>query len=331
MCMNSKSKSIVYTSVFMGLALSSCVPQRKFDELKTQYDKCQETSNNCKQELSTASAQLTDCNALATQLKTKVLSLEADSLECFTALERTKKLYQQSEETAQRIIENSRYENGRLSTDLNAKNEALKNKERELHEQEASLIAAQNKNRELAANLALREKRVAELEWILKSKDSAVLALKASIQKALLGFQNQGLSIEIKNGKVYVSMEEKLLFRSGSVTVDPEGEKALMALAKALNTYEEVSILVEGHTDNVPMKSSTIKDNLDLSVLRATSITRLLTANGKVDPKRVTSAGRGEYFPIDAANTPEARAKNRRTDIILTPKLDELLSILNSQ
>jgi chemotaxis protein MotB len=240
-------------------------------------------------------------------------------------------LYQQSEETAQRIIENSRYENGRLSTDLNAKNEALKNKERELHEQEASLISAQNKNRELSASLALREKRVAELEGILKSKDSAVLALKASIQKALLGFQNQGLSIEVRNGKVYVSMEEKLLFKSGSITVDPEGEKALMALAKALNTYEEVSILVEGHTDNVPMKSSTIKDNLDLSVLRATSITRLLTANGKVDPKRVTSAGRGEYFPIDPSNTSEARAKNRRTDIILTPKLDELLSILNSQ
>jgi chemotaxis protein MotB len=329
--MNSKSKSIFYTSVFAGLALSSCVPQRKFDELKSQYDKCQETSTNCKQELSAASTQLTECTSLATQLKTKVLSLEADSLECFTALERTKKLYQQSEETAQRIIENSRYENGRLSTDLNAKNEALKNKERELHEQEASLISAQNKNRELSASLALREKRVAELEGILKSKDSAVLALKASIQKALLGFQNQGLSIEVRNGKVYVSMEEKLLFKSGSITVDPEGEKALMALAKALNTYEDVSILVEGHTDNVPMKSSTIKDNLDLSVLRATSITRLLTANGKVDPKRVTSAGRGEYFPIDPSNTSEARAKNRRTDIILTPKLDELLSILNSQ
>ena len=126
-------------------------------------------------------------------------------------------------------------------------------------------------------------------------------------------------------------MEEKLLFKSGSIAVDPKGEQALLALAKALNANNDVSILVEGHTDNVPMKSPTIKDNLDLSVLRATSIARILTTVGSVDPRRVTSAGRGESFPIDPANTSEARAKNRRTEIILTPKLDELLSILSSQ
>ena len=199
-------------------------------------------------------------------------------------------------------------------------------------------MMAQNRNRDLSASLAtaqsdlkVRENRVAELEAILKAKDSAVLALKASIQKALLGFQNQGLTVEVRNGKVYVSMEEKLLFKSGSIAVDPKGEQALLALAKALNANNDVSILVEGHTDNVPMKSPTIKDNLDLSVLRATSIARILTTVGSVDPRRVTSAGRGESFPIDSANTSEARAKNRRTEIILTPKLDELLSILSSQ
>jgi chemotaxis protein MotB len=157
-----------------------------------------------------------------------------------------------------------------------------------------------------------------------------VNALKASIQKALLGFKNQGLTVEVRNGKVYVSMEEKLLFKSGSIEVDPKGQQALLELAKALNQNKEVSILVEGHTDNVPMKSPTIKDNLDLSVLRATSISRILTSKGAVDPKRVMSAGRGEHFPIDPADTPEARAKNRRTEIILTPKLDELLSILGN-
>ncbi len=318
--------------------LSACVPQRKLDDLQAKYDDCQKSKTECNTNLANAQNGLKVCEETNKALQTRIVSLEADSIECFTALERTQKLYQQSEQTSQKIIDNNRYENEKLATELNAKNEALKNKERELNEKEASLINAQNKNRDLSASLTAteaslkaREKRVAELEAILKAKDSAVNALKASIQKALLGFQNQGLSVEVRNGKVYVSMEEKLLFKSGSIVVDPKGQQALLELSKALNQNKDVSILVEGHTDNVPMKSSTIKDNLDLSVLRATSISRILTTQGGVDPKRVMSAGRGEAFPIDPADTPEARAKNRRTEIILTPKLDELLSILSNQ
>lgn len=311
--------------------IMACVPQRKLDDLQAKYDTCVNSKNECTTQLGIANSNLDSCNYKFNVLNTRMLGLQADSLECFTALARTRKLYEQSEETAQKIIDNNRYENTRLSTDLNAKNEALKNKEKELNEKEASLMMAQNKNRELSSNLMTREKRVAELEAILKAKDSAVMALKAIVQKALLGFANQGLTIETRNGKVYVSMDEKLLFKSGSIAVDPKGEQAILELAKALNANPDVSILVEGHTDNVPMKSSTIKDNLDLSVLRATSIARILTTLGAVDPRRVTSAGRGEYFPIDTADTPEARAKNRRTEIILTPKLDELLKILSSQ
>jgi chemotaxis protein MotB len=318
--------------------LVACVPQRKLDELQVKYDACQKSAQDCNTQLTSNQQELEKSRQLGLQLKTHVLDLQADSLECYMALERTRKLYEQSETTSQKIIDNNRYENERLSADLNAKNEALKNKEKELNDKEASLMMAQNKNRDLSASLAStevnlqkREQRVAELEAILKAKDSAVNALKATIQKALLGFQNQGLTVETRNGKVYVSMEEKLLFKSGSISVDPKGESALLELAKALNQNKDVSILVEGHTDNVPMKSPTIKDNLDLSVLRATSIARILTTTGGLDPKRVTSAGRGEHFPIDPANTPEARAKNRRTEIILTPKLDELLNILNNQ
>jgi chemotaxis protein MotB len=330
--------NIPFKIIAASAFLLACVPQRKLDELQVKYDDCQKTKQECSTQLASSQADLDLVKENSNKLKTHILNLQADSLECFTALERTQKLYAQSETTSQKIIDNSRYENERLSTDLNAKNEALKNKEKELNDKEASLMLAQNKNRDLSsslasteANLKKREQRVAELESILKAKDSAVNALKASIQKALLGFQNQGLTVETRNGKVYVSMEEKLLFKSGSITVDPKGESALLELAKALNQNKDVSILVEGHTDNVPMKSTTIKDNLDLSVLRATSIARILTTTGSVDPKRVTSAGRGEHFPIDVANTPEARAKNRRTEIILTPKLDELLNILNNQ
>ncbi len=320
-----------------ALLLSACVPQRKLDDLQAKFDDCQKSKSECNTQLSQAQSDLSNCNETVKSVNAHIKSLQADSLECFTELERTKKLYEQSEQTSQKIIDNNRYENEKLSRELNAKNEALKNKERELNEKEASLIMSQNKNRDLSASLLsaeeslkLREKRVAELESVLRAKDSAVNALKASIQKALLGFKNQGLTVEVRNGKVYVSMEEKLLFKSGSIEVDPKGQQALLELAKALNQNNDVSILVEGHTDNVPMKSPTIKDNLDLSVLRATSIARILTSKGAVDPKRVMSAGRGEHFPIDPADTPEARAKNRRTEIILTPKLDELLSILGN-
>lgn len=328
--------SIKYIAI-PALLLSACVPQRKLDDLQAKFDDCQKSKSECNTQLSQAQSDLTNCNESVKSVNAHLKSLQADSLECFTELERTKKLYEQSEQTSQKIIDNNRYENEKLSRELNAKNEALKNKERELNEKEASLIMSQNKNRDLSASLLtaeeslkLREKRVAELESVLRAKDSAVNALKASIQKALLGFKNQGLTVEVRNGKVYVSMEEKLLFKSGSIEVDPKGQQALLELAKALNQNKEVSILVEGHTDNVPMKSPTIKDNLDLSVLRATSISRILTSKGAVDPKRVMSAGRGEHFPIDPADTPEARAKNRRTEIILTPKLDELLSILGN-
>jgi len=316
-------------ALLFSVVLAACVPQRKLDELQAKYDTCQASNTACNENLKLKTEDLNQCQEDKNALNTRIAALRADSLECFSQLERTQKLYEQSEQTSQKIIDNNRYENEKLSRELNQKNEALKDKEKELNEKEASLIQAQNKNRDLSADLEVREKRVKELEAILKAKDSAVNALKTSIQNALLGFKNQGLTVETRNGKVYVSMDEKLLFKSGSIAVDSKGEQALQELAKALNLTPDVSILVEGHTDNVPMKSGVIKDNLDLSVLRATSIARILINNG-VQPTRVTSAGRGEYFPIDTADTPEARAKNRRTEIILTPKLDELFNILNT-
>jgi len=330
--------SVKIASAFLVL-LVACVPARKLEELQVKFDDCVKSKTNCENDLLTNQVTTNALKDENGKLKTSIKKLQEDSLECYTALDRTNKLYQQSETTSQKIIDNNRYENEKLTADLNKKTEDLKQKELELNNKEAKLMEAQSKNRDLSSNLAqteanlkIREKRVAELEAILRAKDSAVNALKDKITKALLGFQNQGLTVVTKNGKVYVSMEEKLLFKSGSTVVDPKGESALLELAKALNQNNDVSILVEGHTDNVPMKASTaIKDNLDLSVLRATSITRILTTKGGVLATRITSAGRGEHFPIDSANTPEARAKNRRTEIILTPKLDELLSILGNQ
>ena len=174
------------------------------------------------------------------------------------------------------------------------------------------------------------------LKYVLKSiahvigKDSIMNALKNTVSNALLGFEGQGLTVTQRNGKVYVSLEEKLLFTSGSTSVDPNGVRALRQLAAVLATNDDISIMIEGHTDDVPFrKGSSIKDNWDLSVMRATSIVRILMSAADIDAERITVAGRGEYLPIDPGDNPEARRKNRRTEIILSPNLDELYKILD--
>ncbi|MFT2009353.1 OmpA family protein [Pontibacter sp. 13R65] len=183
----------------------------------------------------------------------------------------------------------------------------------------------------LNADLKAREQRLAELQRILDEKDKAVNALRAKVSSALLGFNDKDLTINVRNGKVYVSLAEQLLFQSGSTKVDPKGVDALRKLASVLKEQQDVNVLVEGHTDDVPIARGTVgmQDNWDLSVLRATEITRIL-ANAGVDPTRVTPSGRSLYVPLDGAKTKEARQKNRRTEIILTPKLDELFQILET-
>jgi len=202
----------------------------------------------------------------------------------------------------------------------------------------ADLLARQNRVNQLNQTLGTTEQdlagknaRVAELQRILDEKDAATNALRKKVADALLGFNSQDLQVNVKNGKVYVSLSEQLLFKSGSTKVDPAGQDALIKLANALTGNKDVNILVEGHTDNVPIKGvvNGAKDNWDLSVLRATEITRLLTASG-IDPTQITPSGRGQYLPVAANDTPQNKAINRRTDIILTPKLDELFSILNA-
>ena len=179
-------------------------------------------------------------------------------------------------------------------------------------------------------DLAGKNARVAELQRVLDEKEAATKALRQKVADALLGFNSKDLQVNVKNGKVYVSLSEQLLFKSGATKVDPAGQDALVKLANALTGNKDVNILVEGHTDNVPIKGvvNGAKDNWDLSVLRATEITRLLTASG-IDPTQITPSGRGQYLPVVANDTPQDKALNRRTDIILTPKLDELFSILN--
>jgi chemotaxis protein MotB len=169
------------------------------------------------------------------------------------------------------------------------------------------------------------------MQKILDRQDSTLIALRTKVADALRGYENNGLTIVNKNGKIYVSLDEKLLFSSGSWQVDPKGVEALKKIAKVLENNTDINVMVEGHTDNVPYRGSgQIKDNWDLSVMRATAIVNVLVMNSKISPSRIIAAGRSEYIPVDVANTTEARAKNRRTEIILTPKLDKLFQIIES-
>jgi chemotaxis protein MotB len=177
--------------------------------------------------------------------------------------------------------------------------------------------------------LSEREKTLHDMKQIIAKQDSLTRNLNNTLRNALLGFNSDELSVEIKDGKVYVSMSDKLLFQSGSSAVEDKGKDALKLLAGVLDKNSDIDILVEGHTDNVPIKTAMYKDNWDLSVARATSIVRILTTDYKIVPTRLTASGKGEFFPKADNDTTEGRAKNRRTEIILSPKLDELMKLLN--
>ncbi|NOZ46888.1 MAG: OmpA family protein [Chlorobi bacterium] len=204
--------------------------------------------------------------------------------------------------------------------------DSLENLKIEVDAKNSKLMLQDSILQEKKMELENRNKRLTELENILSSKDSAVNALKNKVSDALLGFQNKGLTVVQKNGKVYVSLEEQLLFKFGSTEIDPKGVKALKNLAKVLEQNKNINIMIEGHTDDV----GDANYNWDLSVKRATSVVKILLNNSKIDPTRLTASGRGEFMPIDPSKTDEARKKNRRTEIILTPKLDELFEILES-
>ncbi|SMC70868.1 OmpA/MotB family protein [Pedobacter nyackensis] len=181
----------------------------------------------------------------------------------------------------------------------------------------------------LSSDLKKREQRLKEVEEILRKRDEATNQLKEKLQQALLGFTKNGLTVEIRNGKVYVSLMDKLLFPSGSIIIDEKGKQALSQLANVLKSQPEINIAVEGHTDSQKISNlGQIKDNWDLSVLRSTSVVRYLTEVSKVEAVRMTATGKGEFQPLGPNTSAEARSKNRRIEIVLSPKLDELYNLI---
>lgn len=218
------------------------------------------------------------------------------------------------------LLENATGDRQKLQAELDAKLIELQKKESELAQKEADINDLRN-------DLQEREQRLNELESLIARQDSVVNALKKKVSDALLGFSDNDLRVTIKDGKVYVSLAEQLLFKSGSTDVDVKGQEALKKLAEVLKKNTDIEVLIEGHTDNVPISTSRIRNNWELSVLRATSIVDILTKAG-VDPQQIMAAGRGEHHPVATNASVEGKRLNRRTEIILSPKLDELYNLL---
>jgi chemotaxis protein MotB len=231
-------------------------------------------------------------------------------------LKNLKASYKALEQNSSAAIEENVQKNRELLAQLEAKEQALATESDRLNN--------------LQKELEKRSARVAELERMIASKDTEMTQLKDAISRALTAFEGNGLTVEQRNGKVYVSMENKLLFKSGSWSVGPEGRSAVQQLGNVLAENPEISILIEGHTDDVPYKGNgQLSGNWDLSTKRATAIVNILRENPGINPKNLTAAGRGEYAPVASNETTEGKAKNRRIEVILTPKLDEITKLLN--
>jgi chemotaxis protein MotB len=208
--------------------------------------------------------------------------------------------------------------------DLNNKVTTLTNQNSQLGQQSTT---QQNQLSQTQQDLQKQQQRLQQLQSILEQQKAQSEELKNKMSEALTGYNSKDLSVYQKNGKVYVSLSENLLFPSGSAVVNPKGVEALSKLAAVLNLNTDVAVNIEGHTDTVPIRTR-FKDNWDLSTARANAIVRILVDNYKVDPIRVEASGHSFYDPVDTNSTPEGRAKNRRTEIILSPKLDEMYKLL---
>lgn len=320
-------KKILLVTVAIA-SLTSCVTQKKYDDLNARKNRIEAENAECQENLKTKEDELALLTDAKKQLESKYNNLADEHEQVSRVLKRTKEEYTHLEDLHDRLTSKYNELLNLSSQQSNQLNKDLAKRETEILRIESQLRTKQEEANRLSDELAKREERVKELEQVLADQQKAVAALKAHVSDALLGFNDADLSVEVRNGKVYVSLAEQLLFKSGSKSVDSKGKDALKKLALALKDKSDLNIQVEGHTDDVPMSPSNgMKDNWDLSVLRATSIVRILTDNG-VDPTKVSANGRGEHLPVDPAKTKEARSKNRRTEIILTPKLDELFQIL---
>lgn len=311
--------------LFIGLLFMACVPARKYEEASQRAQAMQAEVDAANKSALDARTSMEEMSASLADLKRRNSELERDTTVLGTSLRQMNKQYDKINSLNDELLlkynallAGQGSENRKLLTDLETVRLDLQNKEDSLN------ALAVRIGQEQAA-LADREAKLAELRAEVAEKDAAMKSLKDRVSQALSGFEGKGLTVEQRNGRIYVSMDNKLLFPSGSSMVDAKGREAIGQLAKAIESEKDLNILVEGHTDTDKVApGSAYKDNWDLSVMRATSVVRIIQETSKVDPVRVTAAGRGEYVPVD----PGDKAKNRRTDVVLTPDLKELYNLV---
>ena len=285
------------------LSLNSCVSNRVFNDLESRYAQLKDNFNRQTKSIENLNTEIKDLTKKFVTLK-ETLEITEDSLN-----QKQQKLEQ---------LESS--------LDLLKQNSETELKER-IAENEALMEKIAERENELADRMA----RVDELEGLITRQQEAMRNLKEKLSDALLNFEDKGLTVEARDGKVYVSMENKLLFRSGSWTVGAEGRLAIEELGNVLADNPDIAILIEGHTDNVPYRGKgPLKGNWDLSTKRATAIVKQLLENPDILAQNLTAAGRGEYLPIAPNSTREGRAANRRIEVVLSPQLDEIKQIINT-
>ena len=294
------------------LTLSSClVSKKKFDAQTVLANKYQNELKDCKTNKEAVEASLADLTSKHDGLRglyEKLTSAHDD-----LSIKHNKLTKEFEEEQAQ-------YENLKNRLDELGKSS--------VSEKEKLRLALMEKEKAFDE----REKRIKDLEALISKKEDAVRALKKKIADALIGFNSSELTVTQKDGKVYVSLSDKLLFKTGSFEVDQKGKQAIVKLSEVLNRQTEIGIVVEGHTDSKQYinPKGEIKNNWDLSVMRATAVADIMINDGKVEAKRVTPSGHAEFFPVEPNDTPEGRAKNRRIEIVLSPDLKEIFDILEN-
>ncbi|MDF3027586.1 MAG: OmpA/MotB domain protein [Fluviicola sp.] len=314
--------------IALTCALAACVPAKKYNELLEKEKICSEELNKYKTSSIENEGKAKDLQVMADQFRKDIISLKKDTLELGSNLRFLQTQYDlmvsQNEVYEQKLDQmrmKGAKESANYQADIDAKNLELQRKEDALKTLESELIAKEKL-------LIEREERVTELEEMIKRKDDAMKQLKTRVSTALKGFENKGLTVVEKNGKIYVSLEAKLLFASGSTVVEPDGKKALVDLAKVLENEKDLEIIVEGHTDTDKLASASHpKNNWELSVLRSTSVVEIMIGNSKMNPMQLMAAGRGEYHPVDVKD----KAKNRRIEVIISPNLNELYQILDGK
>ncbi len=333
-----KSLAVTLIAILPVFFVISCVPGKKFREV-------QNTSRQNMIDRDDFKAENLNLSMQNREIESKISALEKEMSKSrqdltLAEIERNKakdelniisERYNNLENAQEELIKGNVSETKKLLGELQAAQLNLRQKEDVMRQLEQSMDLKKVSLDELTLELEKKNSRLAELEKILDAQKKLVTDLKNKVSEALLGFENNGLTVTNKNGKVYVSLDEKLLFKSASWDIDANGRNALRKLAGVLERNPNIQVTIEGHTDNVPYNpgSGQLKDNWDLSVKRATTVVRVLLEGSKINPGRLTAAGRSEYLPVEASDTPEARQKNRRTEIILTPDLSELYMLIN--